>query len=541
MRLLAGGSVVDGSGAAPYPADVLVDAGRIVAVMPRLDGPRTSVPSVASAPEGTDVLDCTGRLVMPGFVDAHAHAEGRVFHDDVQLALLRQGITTVIGGQDGVSYAPGDGAYSSRYFAAINGDHPSYRGPGVAELLSSYDDVVPVNVAYLVPAGTVRHEVMGDIPGPASAEQLARMISLVARGVAEGAVGLSTGLDYTPGIFADAEEIAALCGPVAAAGLPYVSHLRGGYEENAEAGVQEAALIADRSGVAVHFSHFHTRAAEAWRLMDAMQERGVSATFDAYPYTRGCSLLAMPLLPPELNSALPDDAAAALREPSVRERLRRDWFPAHVAGSPSLGPEWPDLITVGHTAAPEFAWAHGLTLTQIAARRGTDAVDAALELLADSRLEVNAIMAVQNQRPVSDLGRLISHPRHLGGSDGIFVGAHQHPRARGTFAAYLGTYVRETEHLSWADAVGHLATRPSELFRLGRRGRLRPGWVADIVVVDPERVGERADYDQPMRPAEGIDDVLVAGVPVLAGGSLTGATPGCGLRAEPHTDPTTEG
>lgn len=518
--LLRGGDVVGGEHGGRHRADVLIEEDRIVAVG-RLGRDPDAI-----------VVDCDGRLVVPGLVDAHSHAEGTVFREDVQLALLRQGITTVIAGQDGVSYAPGDGGYATGYFAAINGPHPTYRGGGVARLLASYDGRVPVGVAYLVPAGTVRQEVMGADVRPANPEEIARMTALVAEGVEDGAVGLSTGLDYTPGIFADAAEIAALCAPVAAAGLPYVTHMRGGYEDNARAGVEEVATIGDLTGIHVHISHFHTPADEAWQLLDELEQRGIRTSFDAYPYTRGCTLLGMALLPPELNVIPPAEAAAALRDPATRARLRHDWFP-RVSLNPSLGPDWPEMITIGHTPAPDFSWTHGATIAHIAEARGTDAVDAALDLLAASRLEVNAIMAVRNQRPVADLGRLLSHPRHLGGSDGIFIGAHPHPRAYGTFASYLGSYTRDHGFLDWEEIVGHLATAPVRLFRLGKRGRIQPGHIADIAVIDPLTVHDTASYTEPTRLAEGIDDVFVAGRRVLARGRLTGALPGGGIRATP--------
>ena len=518
--LLRGGRVVEGGEV--VPADVLVEGGRIAAV-----GGIT-----ASRAKGARLLEADGRLIVPGFVDTHAHAEGAVFEQEVQLALLRQGITSVIGGQDGVSYAPGDGAYASEYFAAINGPHPTYRGARVSELLATYDGTVPLNVAYLVPAGTVRHLVMGNADRPADPEEIARMRELVAQGVADGAVGLSTGLDYTPGLHASAQEIAALCAPLAGAGLPYVTHMRGGYEDNSQEGVEEVARIALESGASVHISHFHTRADEADRLITWLAEQGVDATFDAYPYTRGCSILGMTLLPPAVNAMDPDAAAALLRDPAERERLRTQWFP-RVDDHPSLGPQWPELITLAHTVAAEFDWAHGLTLAQIARRRGTDPVETALDLLAASRLQVNVVMAVRDQRPVSDLGRLIAQPRHLGGSDGIFVGAHPHPRARGTFAAYLGTYVREHGVLSWPEAVQHLSTGPVDRFRLGARGHIRPGHLADIALIDEDAVCDTATYEEPHGLAVGIDDVLVAGRPVLRAGRLTHDRPGRGLRAAP--------
>lgn len=139
-------------------------------------------------------------------------------------------------------------------------------------------------------------------------------------------------------------------------------------------------------------------------------------------------------------------------------------------------------------------------------------------------------MAAHDQRPVEDLGRLIAHPAHMGGSDGIFVGAHPHPRARGTFAEYLATYVIEREFLTWQQAARHLSTAPAEVFRLGARGRIRPGSIADVVLVDPGSVRACGTYDEPLRLAEGIDDVVVAGRPVLRDGSLTGAAPGTGIR-----------
>lgn len=519
--LIRGGEVVDAESAEPAHADVLVENGRI-----------THVGRTAAASAGADafVVDASGRYVVPGFVDAHSHAEGAVFEPETQQALLRQGITAIVGGQDGISYAPGDGSHGSRYFAAINGPHPSYRGPGVAELLRTYDERIPLRVAYLVPAGTVRHEVMGATDRAATPTERDRMAALVARGLAEGAVGLSSGLDYVPGLFADAEEIATLCAPLAPLGLPYVTHMRGGYELNAEFGVEEAARIGAAAGVPIHLSHFHTPAEEAWRLLTRLEESGIDATFDAYPYTRGCSLLGMTMLPPSMNAQDPDATVAALGSAEVREHLRREWFPS-VAENPSLGPDWPDLMTLAHTASPEFSWAHGLTLAQIAAARGTDAVDAALDVLVASRLEANAIMAVLDQRPVSDLGRLISHPAHFGGSDGIFVGAHPHPRARGAFAAYLATYVREHGFWDWPTAIRHLSAGPAERFHLGARGRIRPGAIADIAIVDPRRVQDRATYEEPLRAAEGIDDVIVSGRLVLRDGELTGDTPGGGIRA----------
>ncbi|MCT9820364.1 amidohydrolase family protein [Microbacterium sp. W1N] len=529
--VIHGGDVADGLGDAVRRADVLVDRGRIV-----------EVGAVRAAP-GDTVIDAAGRIVLPGFVDAHSHVDGAVFRPEVQRALLRQGVTTAIAGQDGVSYAPGDGVWASQYFAAINGPHPTYRGGGVAALLAGYDGALPLDVGYLVPAGTVRHEVMGMRPGAATPAEIAAMQQLVAAGLAEGALGLSSGLDYVPGIFADAGELAALCAPVAAVGGLYVTHMRGGYETNTAAGLAEVAEIHRRSGVRTHVSHFHVAAADGIRLIDELLAAGVDVGFDMYPYTRGCTILAMAVLPPAY-SALPVAAAVARLSDAVeRERLRRDWFPT-VAHKPSLGARWPEMIRIAH--APATPGAAGRTLADLAAHAGGDpgatgdVVAATLDLLVANRLEVSAVMAVRDERPVADLARLFSHPAHTGGSDGIFIGEAPHPRAWGTFARFLGTYVREVAAYSWQDAARHLAARPAARFGLHDRGIIAPGRRADLLLVDPASVRDAATYAHPTAPAVGIDDVLVAGVPVLAGGELTGARPGGAARRAPAApvDPT---
>ena len=524
--VLRGGTVVDANG--ERLADVAIE--------------RTVITEVGDVipRAGDTVLDCTGRLVMPGFIDAHSHVDGLLGDAGVQRSLLRQGVTSVIVGQDGVSYAPGDGAYADEYFAAVNGPHPTYSGGGVSAYLDAADGTSRVNAAYLIPAGTVRFEACGRSQAPADEAQRDAMTALVEEGMRAGAVGLSTGLDYVPGIFQSTDEIAALCVPVAEAGGIYVSHMRGGYEANSAAGIDEIAQIARRTEEAtaqplrVHVSHFHAEADILLAQLDALAASGVDTTFDAYPYIRGCSLMGMPLLPPELSAQPVDDIVRALDHPVERERLRREWFP-RVALNPSLGPDWPHMISLSHLQAPELSWAHGLTIAQAAQRAGVDPIDFVLDALRECRLQANIVMAVRHERPVAELARVFSHPGHMGGSDGIFIGAHPHPRARGSFAHYLRTYVRETSTWSWSDAVQHLSAAPAARFGLGRRGAIIPGGIADVIVVRPEAVADVATYEQPLHDAVGIDDVFVAGAAVLTDGELIAAAsdtelPGRGLR-----------
>lgn len=522
--LLRGGSVatdgVDGGGGTDgglRRADVLVVDGRITAVGTDL------VP-----PDGTAVLDCGGRLVLAGSVDAHSHAGSLVFDPAVQRTLLRQGVTTIVTGQDGVGPAPGDGAYAARYFAAIDGAHPTYRGGGIADLLATYDGTTPVNVATLVPAGTVRHVVLGDDPAPADATATARMRELVRAGLAEGAVGLATGLDYVPGLYADTAELAALSAEVAAVDGLYVSHMRGGYETAARVGLDEVAAIVRATGVRAHVSHLHGPVDLLLDVLGDLERTGVRLSFDAYPYSRGCTILSMLLLPADLARPGTDDLARALADVDGRERVR-DAVLTRVLGRADLGAGWAGQITLSHVPAAEFHALQGRTLAEAAAATGTDPVDLALDVLLDSDLQVTVVMRVPRPRTADDLSPLFRHHGHTAGSDGIHVGTHPHPRAAGTFARYLEDHAR-SGRMTWAEAQRHLATTAVERHGLGDRGRVGPGAVADLAVVDPERVAARSTYADPLRTAVGVDDVLVAGVPVLRDGDLTGATPGAGLR-----------
>ncbi len=313
--LLRGGAVVGPDG--PVRADVLVRDGRIASVGPAVRPPSDAV-----------TVDCGERLVLPGFVDAHSHAGSRVFDEDVQETLLRQGVTTIVTGQDGVGPAPGDGTWADRYFAAIDGPHPRYRGGGTAALLSTYDGTTPVNVATLVPAGTVRHEVIGDEDRPATPDETARMRALVRTGLAEGAVGLASGLDYVPGVSADADELAALCAEVAAVDGLYVTHMRGGYEANVRTGLDEVAAIVRASGVRAHVSHLHGPVPTVLGALDDLAAAGVPLSFDAYPYSRGCTILSMLLLPSALARPGSDDLARASPTP----RAASGCGPPHSSG-----------------------------------------------------------------------------------------------------------------------------------------------------------------------------------------------------------------
>lgn len=517
--ILKGGLVVDGTGTPEFGADLVIRGDSIESVEPH---------GYAPSP-GDEVVDCGGLLLMPGFIDAHCHADGAVFEERVALGLLREGVTTVICGQDGVSYAPGDGSYATEYFGALNGPHPHYRGSTVAELLATYDQASAVNVGYLVPHGTVRHEVMGMENRAASEAELEKMADLVSAALEDGALGMSTGLDYVPGLYADAAELARLCLPVAAAQAIYVTHMRGGYESNAHVGIAEIREIVAASAVSVHVSHFHGPAEIVGSLVHDALRDGVDLSFDTYPYRRGSSLLAMPVLPPDIMSRGNDHVIAVLSDPEQREELA-DRQRTVIAGRSDMGPDWPKNMLLSYIASPGYSWAEGMTVQEAADRAGADPVSFSLELLAESKLAVAAVFKVPEKRAVSQLASLMRNDVHMTGSDGIYTGTRPHPRGWGAFARMLATFTRERGDYSWSMAAQHLSANAAARHGLGDRGRLTAGSKADVVLVDQEKVRDRARYAHPTTPAVGIDTVIVNGVFALRGGELTGNLAGRGLR-----------
>jgi N-acyl-D-amino-acid deacylase len=471
------------------------------------------------------VIDATGRYVMPGFIDCHVHGDALVFDPDVRLAALRQGVTTFVLGQDGLSFAPATRKatveYATRYFAAVNGAHPSLGDPDgpvtVAELLAGYDRATALNTVFLVPHGTIRFDVMGPAERAPSGDELRAMVAQVERGLSDGAAGLSTGLEYAPGRYADAAELARLCEPLGA--LPYVTHMRG-YRSAAGPAMAEVVEIARRSGAAAHVSHYAGPAPLLVPLVENARRDGVDLTFDSYPYLRSSTILAMVTLPPWVPAADLDRAVSLLG--SERARLARDWWP-------SLAAMWP-LIRVAY--APGFEWAEGLTVAEAAATAGEDPAEFCRLLLIGTGLRAGGVIGRPDEDPADEdsVRALLRHPAHTGGSDGIYIGAHPHPRGFGAFARFLRRYVRELGDWTWEQAAVHLASHPARRFGLTDRGIVRPGLAADLIVVDPDTVTDTATYDEPRGLATGIDDVIVAGVPVLAGGRPTDALPGRALR-----------
>jgi N-acyl-D-amino-acid deacylase len=494
--LIRGGRLVDGTGAPARLADVAVAAGRIAAVG-SLD------PALAA-----DIIDAAGLVVAPGFIDVHTHADG-IAERPIAEHFVRMGVTTVVAGNCGSSPVDIGGA-----LAAIERARPA------------------INFSTLVGHGSVRREVMGTARRAPTSGELSRMQQIVGRAMDEGAVGLSTGLQYVPGTYAEADEIVALARVAAAAGGLYATHMRN--EGTAlEAAVAESIAVGERAGCPVQISHLKVDAPSHWgasarvlALIDAARARGVRVAADQYLYDAASSSLgirfpAWALEGGEANIAarLTDEAAwARIREEMkglIAERGLKDYAFARIA---SYGAD----SSLNGLAIPE------------AARRvlGDDSLDGQLELMRRMLLAGGASM-VYRFMSEDDIGRILRHPHVAIASDsGLNVPGEgvPHPRGYGNTARALARYVRERRLITLEEAVRKMTSLPASLFGFEGRGRIEPGAWADLVIFDPAGVADRATYEQPHQYPAGIPHVIVNGVPVVRAGELTGARPGQVLR-----------
>ena len=513
--IVKNGWVIDGSGGPACRADVGIAGERIAAV------------GNLAAATAAKVIDAADRYVVPGFIDAHVHGDTVLLADPIHRPALKQGVTTYIIGQDGSAFAPASPAtmdYMRRYTAGFNANPPGveYDWRSVAEYLARFDRRTALNVAYLVPNGNVRMEVMGLDPRPASADEIAAMRRLVRQAMDEGAVGLSTGLDYIPSRYADAREIAALCEEIVPQGGIYVTHMRG-YGPNAAAGMQEVFEICRRSGASGHVSHYNGPADLLLPLMDQGRALGLDLTFDTYPYLAGSTILGMVALPPWVQIGAIDETVARLGDPAVRARLNAEWF--------SSSTPYPlETTTIAMVADPDWRWAEGSTVTEAARTRGLAPGDFVCEILRASGMMVGIVGFRAGERTEDDVRAILRHSGHMAGSDGIFCGGYPHPRGWGAFARYLGHHTRQLGDYDWAEAVTHLSAHAARRFRLTDRGLLRPGFAADVAVFDPVTIADRSTYAAGRAEAVGMDHVIVNGTLVLEDGEPTGATPGRALR-----------
>jgi N-acyl-D-amino-acid deacylase len=365
----------------------------------------------------------------------------------------------------------------------------------------------------------------------ATPAELDRMRRLVADGLREGAVGMSSGLSYVPGMYADTAELIELCRVVAEHGGYHSPHQRS-YGAGALEGYAEMVDITRRSGCPLHLAHATMnfdvnagRAGELLALLDSALAEGIDLTFDSYPYTPGSTTLAA-LLPSWSAEGDPAATLARLRDPVARERIRADMEEHGSDGCHGVVTDWA-TIQISGVRDPALADRVGLDVRQLAERQGTSGTEAFFELLLADELGTTILQHVGSEENVR---AIMQHPAHTASSDGLLIGARPHPRAWGTFPRYLGHYSRDLGILTLEETVARMTGRPARRLRLRRRGLVRPGYAADLVLFDPLTVRDTATYEDPRRPADGIPYVYVGGIAVIDDGRPTGALPGRALR-----------
>jgi N-acyl-D-amino-acid deacylase len=490
------GNVFDGLGAPGRELDVVIAGGRIVALKRR------------AAERGTVELDAKGLAVAPGFIDIHSHGDGSLWEDPRAESLVRQGITTIVVGQDG-SHRPD-------LWTALAKIEPS------------------VNVASMVGLGTVRSLVVGGDNRKATADEMAKMLAIVEQALADGACGVSTGLEYTPGAFAPLEELIALSKPLAARGLPYATHMRNEDDQLLEA-IDEAIAVARGAGCPLQISHLKTQGPRNWDKLDAAfakvtaaRAAGCDAAFDRYPYIAYQTGVTN-LFPVWSRDGSNDAFLERLDDSATADRIKRETL-----SKVDLIGGW-DNVMIANVVNAADRPAEGARLGTYAKSQSLDPYVAAVGLLKRNRANVGMVGFAMSE---DNLDRILAHPHGMvcsdGGAfavDGPSRRGHPHPRGLGTFPRVLGRYVRERKALTLEQAINKMTALPASRIHLRDRGRLAPRMAADAVVFDPATVHDTATYADPFQYPVGIGTVIVNGVVALRDGQRDAHHTGHALKA----------
>ncbi|MBI4233969.1 MAG: D-aminoacylase [Chloroflexi bacterium] len=477
--------------------------------------------------EAARVLDATGRVVCPGFIDTHAHSGLMALHSPgYHEPKVRQGVTTELVGVDGNSYAPFPSPDDLEAFALLNagldGRLPAgLRWSSVAEYLEAFEGRVACNIAYVIGNSALRIAAVGWENRRPTASEAARMHDLLRQGMREGAFGMSTGLTYPPGSYAETEELAELCRTVNPQGGVYVTHVRYTLGDRILDPFREAIEIGRRSGVPVHISHLHSpRPGGARRLLALVDEarlEGRDVTFDSYSY---------PYSSTRLVALIPEWAHEG-GTARLLERLRVQEIRARIAADPDFsGRDFRSFLVTAFTQAT-YKRFDGMSLAAIAEALGLSVVDTLCDLLLEEDLGLSYTALGGNPLNIREFYR---HPAHMVGSDALLIGDHPNPRSYGCYPLVLGDFCREEGVLDLPSAVRKMTSFPAQRLGLSDRGMLRDGMKADMVVLDPQRVRATATLENPRSAPEGIEHVMVNGVLVVESGKPTGALPGRALR-----------
>ena len=524
--ILRGGTVIDGSGKAGFRADVGMLDGKIAAVGNLTDA------------RARRILDVTGRLVTPGFIDIHRHADAAIFRPGFGDAELCQGLTTIINGNCGLSAAPSGGAYQAEIFDYLTPVTGPLEARMQTDSMGTYLHAakalaLPVNVGMLAGGGTIRAQAAGFGVQRLEKEHYRKIHRAIERALADGAFGVSLGLGYAPECFYTTQELIEALRPLSGGDVPVTVHMR---QEGAGVvdSVREMLTVARTLRIPLQISHLKAMGRDSWgkkipqvlELLEEARQEGLDVGCDVYPYTAGSTQL-LHILPPEFLAGGMEAVVRRLSDPAARRELAQRIRSGAGFDDIARLAGW-DGIYLTSLHCPEDHPYLGKSLAEIAAMTGQDPLTCCCDLLVREQGEITMIDFMASEEDItailqSPLSHLISDATYP--TEGM-----PHPRVYGTFPRLLQHFVREKGALTWEQAIHKMTGRPAQRLRLAGKGVLAAGMDADLCVFDPEALRETGTYQEPCRMAAGMDTVLAAGVPVLEQGVLTGARPGRIIR-----------
>ncbi len=504
--LIKNGIVIDGSGKERYKADVLLNDDRIEKI------------GSIEATDDVKVVDATGLIVTPGFIDTHSHSDLRVLLEPFVEAKIRQGITTEILGQDGISMAPLPKEYVSSWrknLAGLDGDSDELNWDW--ETTEGYLDLISKtgcspNEVYLVPHGNIRMEAMGLEARTATEDEINKMKEITRRELLAGAAGISTGLIYIPCAYSDTKELIEICKVGAEFNKPLVIHQRSEADTMLES-MEEVITIARESGIKIHFSHFKICGKKNWgmigdivALLDRCKNEGIEVSFDQYPYVAGSTMLGV-IIPPWAHAGGTDQLVERLGNPEDRARMKNDI----INGIPG----WDNFIDfagfegiyVTSVKTEKNQDCIGKNLIEIGELRGKDKFEAVFDLLKE---EENAVGMYDYYGKDEHIITFMTREESNICTDGL-LGGKPHPRVFGAFPRVIGKFVRELNALSLETAIYKMTGKPAATFKISERGLLKEGYFADIVIFDENTVIDTGTFIDPIQFPLGINHVILNG------------------------------
>ena len=529
--LIRNGRIVDGTGAPWFRGDLAIAGDRIAAV------------GQLSTSAATTVIDATGLVVAPGFIDLLGQSEFNVLVDGRAASKILQGVTTEITGE-GSSIAPvndrmvREAAPQAKYFAVAQ----DWRTLGDYFKRLEERSRTAINLGTRVGAGGIRNYVVGKDERPATAAELDAMRRLVAQAMEQGALGLSTSLQYVPDRFASTDEIVELAKVAARYGGVYFTHQRSEGAKIFES-LEEVFTIADRAGIPAEIWHLKTaykpqfgKMADVLRRIEGARARGLDITADQYPYNRASNGLDA-CLPLWVREGGLDKMVARLKDPAARDRIKKDMDDASATTWENqwYGANGGDGVMLASVLNPDLRKYEGMTFTDIAKAMGKDPRDAVMDLVVADRGESSVITAIMDEE---DVRTAMKHPLVGVGTDssakaedGKLAESKSHPRAWGSYPRILGRFVRDEHLLTLEEAIRKMTSKAAARVHLIDRGILRPGMMADITVFDPATIRDLATFENPNRYSTGVTHVFVNGRRIVADGAITSERPGRPLRS----------